>query len=367
MLIPPLSDFGYYSVNNSHYQLYTENKFEAIDIASKTNSRINWHFHDALFSSYNWTVEPTETLDELYAQRAQQLREKYDFLVLMYSGGYDSHNILLTFLNHNIPLDEVCSFYSEYDYLKDSVVNQEWELQTKPRLCSTLGNLSTKIRRLDLSKSIINVLSNVSDQYIYSKHSNLAPHYRALDNIYTEVNEWSKIVLSGKKIGLIFGIDKPRLRVSNNHWIYNFYDLPLLPKAVDPVRSEWFYWSADAPLIPIKQAHVVKKYWSQHSEIIQANTYNNNLGYLLDINKNVVQQLVYPHCEKTPFLKFSTLNSEAITGNRDRWVYQSNNEHAYKWNKLYQHLKRASNLTYYNNQTFSQGFVLNISKDYIIE
>ena len=43
----------------------------------------------------------------MYVERCNQLRDKYDYLVLHYSGGSDSHNILHTFLTNNIKLDEI--------------------------------------------------------------------------------------------------------------------------------------------------------------------------------------------------------------------------------------------------------------------
>jgi len=49
----------------------------------------------------------SESLDFLYALRARQLREKYDYLVLYFSGGADSTNILKTFIDNNIFLDEI--------------------------------------------------------------------------------------------------------------------------------------------------------------------------------------------------------------------------------------------------------------------
>ena len=86
--------YGYYTVGG--IKMYSQ--IEAVEISNKLDLPIKWHFNDEVFSSLDWTVEPTETLAELYKKRCEQLREKYDYLVLYYSGGADSDNILNHFI-----------------------------------------------------------------------------------------------------------------------------------------------------------------------------------------------------------------------------------------------------------------------------
>jgi hypothetical protein len=65
-------------------------KLQAIEMSTKTGIHLHWDFNEAVFDSYDWTVEPKDSLVELYRQRAQQLRNKYDYIILAYSGGADS-------------------------------------------------------------------------------------------------------------------------------------------------------------------------------------------------------------------------------------------------------------------------------------
>ena len=88
-------------------------KLQAIEMHTKTGIHPHWDFNEAVFDSYDWTVEPTEPLTEIYRARAQQLRDQYDYIVLMYSGGADSHNVLMSFLNNDIKLDEVASMSNQ--------------------------------------------------------------------------------------------------------------------------------------------------------------------------------------------------------------------------------------------------------------
>ena len=73
-------------------------KLEAIEMHTRTGIHPHWDFNEAVFSSYDWTVEPEENILELYRQRAQQLRDKYDYIILIYSGGADSETILQSFI-----------------------------------------------------------------------------------------------------------------------------------------------------------------------------------------------------------------------------------------------------------------------------
>ena len=83
-------------------------KIEACIYSQTVNQPIKWVFGlDDVFSHYPWHVEPTETLDELYDRRARELRERYDYILLAYSGGADSHNMLMSFYRQNLHVDEI--------------------------------------------------------------------------------------------------------------------------------------------------------------------------------------------------------------------------------------------------------------------
>ena len=92
---------GYYLVNGEIF----ENKIHALIKGSELNVLPEWHYFDEVFSKANKTGLGQVPLTEWYKQRALQLRDKYDYLILNYSGGSDSHNILHTFLKNNIKLD----------------------------------------------------------------------------------------------------------------------------------------------------------------------------------------------------------------------------------------------------------------------
>ena len=101
--------FGFYRVGN--LKLYSQ--IEALEISQRLNLPITWHFNDEVYSSFDWTKEPDESISELYKKRCEQLREKYDYLVLFYSGGADSDNILNSGPNNTSICFSIISFTKE--------------------------------------------------------------------------------------------------------------------------------------------------------------------------------------------------------------------------------------------------------------
>ena len=106
--------FGYYSVG----EYCTYSKVDAIEIGSRLNQSVIWHFNDEVFDTLDWTKEPEPSLWDLYSARARQIREKYDYLVLFYSGGADSNNILNSFVRNGIHLNEVVQ-WTNWEVTKD--------------------------------------------------------------------------------------------------------------------------------------------------------------------------------------------------------------------------------------------------------
>ena len=68
---------GYYLVGNKKFF----NKSLALIEHSVTREPITWIFNDSAYGAINWTIPIETSLTELYRQRAQQLRNEYDYLV----------------------------------------------------------------------------------------------------------------------------------------------------------------------------------------------------------------------------------------------------------------------------------------------
>jgi hypothetical protein len=156
-MIKPFYAYGYYQVGHNNYV----KKTDALVAATKSRLPVHWNFHDDVYSAADWTRRPAGTLRELYRIRAQQLRDRYDYIVIHFSGGADSWTVLNSFLSNNIPVDEVytrwaraerkytkanaldrreCNLSSEYEYATEPVLK---EIQKKfPNTCIYVDDYS---------------------------------------------------------------------------------------------------------------------------------------------------------------------------------------------------------------------------------
>ena len=165
-----IKKLGYYTCAGLEF----ESKIQAMVHAATVKKEIVWHFNDDVFDKHNWSDEPESTLDQLYNQRARQIREEYDYVILSFSGGADSFNVLESFLRQGLLIDEIITNWSldisekflVYDKAERSPWNNnaEFKLNTVDKL-EYIRNVSprTKITILDTSKTLIDGLLTADD------------------------------------------------------------------------------------------------------------------------------------------------------------------------------------------------------------
>jgi hypothetical protein len=94
---------GFYEIND----IIVTNKIEALYLGSNLKKIPTWNFYNDSFKKFDWTKKPVRSIEQLYRARAQELRDKYDYISLSFSGGADSWNMLNVFLSNNIHIDEI--------------------------------------------------------------------------------------------------------------------------------------------------------------------------------------------------------------------------------------------------------------------
>lgn len=266
---------GVYKVEDT---LFT-NKLSAAIYATTKKKDIKWEFHDDVFrNTLRHYFLGSQNLPDLYKQRAQQLRDSYDYLVLHYSGGADSWNILNTFLKNNIKLDYVfvkwpikamdknlyipntqdtsaMNFASEWDYVLKKDLN--WLNQNHPEI---------KIEIFDWLDNLKEVFLNDDLFQNINMHN-----YRLLTllQFFDGSNIERVLIDKGKKVASIFGVDKPMLIEKNNCCFFYFTDQPLL--AINKLQqtnetTEYFYWTPDLPILAIEQANKVFQYYRNNPQ-----------------------------------------------------------------------------------------------------
>jgi len=274
-----------------HYKVGSSifyNKIDAVLHANKTLEDITWHFSEDTFTAMDWTVEPTTSLDELYKIRARQIREKFDYVVILCSGGADSTNVVRTFLNNGIHIDEVLaaapmSGLRDYDFNNKDTSHLNTMSETKYAQLPLINEISQSHPniRITLHDYFNEMLNYKTDDWLYQSedwiHPSSVARYR-----YERIPHLKQLAESGKKIAFVYGIDKPALSVGRDGNIYSsFSDLTIntqrqpFDSFYPNVENVLFYWTETLPQIVVKQSHAVA-HWLHKPENALA------LRYLLD-------------------------------------------------------------------------------------
>lgn len=332
---------GCYRVGN----LKVYSKLEAIELHKKTGVHPHWDFNEAVYSSYDWTTEPTENILELYRQRAQQLRDRYDYIILMYSGGADSTNVLDTFLNNDIKLDEIAS-YINYDATgnKDNYLNEEIYRVVFPKVDELKIKYSwLKHRPIDLTKFTFDFFVDGDNKFdwIYNLNMLFNPNAASRESLALKIPDWANIINSGKKLCVLWAHDKPRISYENNRYVFKFIDIidngPTVKSIAgkQPYTDELFYWAPDKPEIVIKQSHIIKRYLESGNQMF-ITTEKSDLAYKIIngvkywLSNHGVHSLIYPTWDINTFTNGKP--SSIIFTPRDSWFFKLENEFAAKKN-----------------------------------
>jgi hypothetical protein len=300
---------GYYTCNNKEFS----SKIDACIYSNTVKMPIAWHFNDTVFQSYDWQIEPELTLDELYNQRAKQIREQYDYIIISYSGGADSNNILESFLRQGLFIDEILvNTMEERDNLTVANHNEksawnagaEHKLQTIPRLQYIKDKSpNTKINVIDMSKYVFDSLETAGDaSWILNKREmlNIGAVTRYNYVHFKEVrNQFDK----NKKIALIVGVDKPRGIIINGEFKIMFNDRAANVVTAQEHLSEYpnatvenFYWSPESVPMLIKQGHVLKKWLEAFPQYIPLWTLTDNDTYSKNfrlVHERMLRNIIY--------------------------------------------------------------------------
>lgn len=260
---------GYYKVNQHIFF----NKIDAILEADKLKSNIQWIFNDHIFDNLNWLIEPDLSLDALYKMRAQQIRDQYDYVIVMISGGADSTNVLRSFLDNNIKIDEIVAA-GPWSGLSRWVLNP-YDTTSFNTVSETIYALDPLIKRISNTWPNIKITKNdyfedirnfKSEDWI--RHSGSWIHPSTVKHSLDKFPHIKNLAESGKKIAKVYGIDKPVLVRGVNGNLYNVILDGVIQVAarqstvenhtnIEPIL---FYITPDLPELMIKQCHVLARW-----------------------------------------------------------------------------------------------------------
>lgn len=313
---------GYYLVGDEIYY----HKIQALLASSKQQKQVRWFFNEDVFIPYAWHIEPQESLQDLYRQRAQQLRDSYDYIKLELSGGADSSTVLYSFVLNNIHLDEVVFRYPKqgekgvvgnpYDTRCENTLS-EWEFAAKPLLNWIATNFpQIKITVHDYSEDMLKESQTLDESWIFRTRHYLQPGH-AFKHSAGDYKD-------RLRTAVVYGTDKPKICIKDNKFFLFFMDIQgnyAVSGANDNITSEYFYWSPDACALLAKQVHVVAKWFSRPENHKMQNLLhwpNNNFAFR-SFYEQLVKLIIYPDYDSSTFQTLKPTNN--FYNEMDHWFH----------------------------------------------
>ena len=284
------------SIQNSHYQdraIYWTVKNYETNADTRFDSKIDamlycntlphatahFHWYEDAFARLNPSVEPVETLAELCRQRAQELRDTYQYIRLFYSGGTDSHTALVSFIDNNIHLDEIV-----VDIKLDKDTNTAINTTNREIAIVTIPYLKTIAHRLPKTKITMSqaTVKDADDWFSIADDTNIPIMMDGGMGIFNMDTGWALLnALSTSHHNDwcdLFGGTKARLFKKNSNW-YMFTVDSTVPQYTMSDRYEDFFVSRNIPFLYVKTAHALKHYHT-HKQSTDAfvNGFYSNLG-----------------------------------------------------------------------------------------
>jgi hypothetical protein len=333
----PKRKYGSWIVNGVSHT----NKIEALRASTKTGHPVSFYFFNSIWNSFPQSLLGKIPLTQLYKERAQQLRDSYDHLVLHYSGGSDSHNVLHTFLSNGIKLDEVHVRWATSiqdkklhtpNTLDTSARNaaSEWDFTIEPALKQLRAtNPEIKITINDFAQNLHRV--NTSD--LDKRFVELSPYRGALGTFAQRLDlglDDKVTTAKNRSVGHIFGIEKPMLSLFKNKIYMQFVDTgletSLMAHTHDNEHTELFYWSPSMPLLPLEQAYQTALWYKSNPSFrnLLWNDPNMTLtqaGLMFDAQSFIYKSILYPHSWDSK--KFQVRKPNPARSDWWFWIHES--------------------------------------------
>jgi hypothetical protein len=323
-------------MNNQSDNLYyfrdgtrVHSKLLAIEYETIKREECRLYYHDHLYDAVDWKTEPLLSLNDYYVEQAKRIREAYDYVILCYSGGIDSTNILETFHFNNIKLDKILSVgaLSQDSYVGDDTNhNGELYYNVFPYI-QDLG-LKNIFQVLDYTKHFPQLKSLSVAQHkswIEETGSWFSPHHWVWKDIHDYVVPFE---MRNKKVAIIFGRDKPSLSFDGDGYYFSFMDAVLnsygFYKGRDNIDVINFYWDPTFPQILVKQLHVIKR----HQDLQKNLNLRFDKDYMVQyINGLSIHELIYDI--KRPLKFVSKKSQSTILSLRDTYLKNAKNSDVY--------------------------------------
>jgi len=243
------------------------NKFTAMIAGKNTEANIHFDLYDSAFLNFEWEHDDPETLQSILYRRCKQLREKHNYIRLFYSGGHDSHTMLLAFMQSNTHVDEiVINIYAYWQqksrlqndqYTKDHPLNRELFRAAIPfikKIASTIPR--TKI-----------TIEHITGDYLLSTEGfSSTIQQNSLDITDDKMLHRKALFGEEKQHGVVnlLGAEKPRLKREGGKFYWYALDSNFVGVSSHGTNTGMFYVTPEMPELHRKQCHLMMKWIKQH-------------------------------------------------------------------------------------------------------
>jgi hypothetical protein len=314
--------FGYWEVSGKKYT----NKLQAMMAAVAQGHWIHWNFNEDTFDRYDWTQEPTQSLQYLYDARARSIREKYSFVALEYSGGSDSWNVLNSFCRQGLKVDLVIHKVIE-SQVGDQSDQSAQNIWAEGKFQAWRSFLQFQQLVPDMKWVTWDIEKSVVDSWKQGPRDILSTN--VLDPMKVtsglDINPFG--IPDLPSTAYIIGIDKPMVELYHDGWYMVFYDdLSTSKFTIERMllgvwwHDLFFYWDPDCVPLLIKQAHTVMNFFRKfpgHENLVRS------LGSRNQQHKNLITSLIYPEYKEVWQTKKVT---GMISLDRDAWFQDQHRE-----------------------------------------
>ena len=308
-----MSKYGHYTVGDK----IITNSILAFLEKSKTGLPIKWHYYDDIWKNFDKSLLGRTKLKELYKQRAQMLRDSYDYLILQYSGGSDSHCILQAFLQNNIKLDQVM-VKQPFNLINQKIHNpnvidtsarnqlSEWDYVIKPDLeYISKYHPDIEIKLIDWLDGV--TADSFKDDKFQSHRGLYFMSYILKHPEYSNNDIEIKLIEQGKKVGVINGVEKPVLLAKDNKAYTTFPDKPMVlipPTLTNPYGTEYFFWTPDFPELALERAYQVFLWFKrnpQYQDLLYKPKWIGRHTERWDKYSELIKPIIYPDWDISKF------------------------------------------------------------------
>lgn len=331
-------------LKNDIFYYDDKNVFLNRNDAIRFGNNCKFYYHDDKFSTLDWSKEPKEPLQELYRRRAQQIRDNYDHVVICYSGGIDSTQILETFYYNNIHIDEVLivgALSQDQGFGSDENHNADLYFNAFPTV-NDLHLPNTKITFVDYTKYFDNIKNfTLIEKYgvDYIEHIGVRT---SIHNLFWY--DLDKFLNHKKRTAYVMGKEKPILKYDGllQKYYACFSDISYTDYGNRYQYSSGerinFYSHPEAFDIMLKQYYMIKN----ENEYVR--TISNDLENVFDSYFDRIKKIIYQL--RNPLKHQSMKSKSTYLSARDMFIVNKKNSDIYEtYAKAVVNLNKSINIS----------------------